>query len=239
MKKRWMLFVLLIGLPGLIVSGCGSEATKVQEPTKGDVYVYVGTPLSGFQANSGQTVLGGVNLMADQLNKSGGLLGYRVVVVPMDDESDSDAALAMAEQIRADVQAGKQVLGVIGHLNSGQTLAAMEVYKELSLVVITPTASEVSISQKGYTNFFRVNANDLVQGEVDARFLVENQGAKRVAVVHNDTEYGIGLAQSISQSLQALGAEVVVTIQVAEGQDDYSRELPQIQQANPDAIFYA
>ena len=239
MKKRWMLFVLLIGLPGLIVSGCGSEATKVQEPTKGDVYVYVGTPLSGFQANSGQTVLGGVNLMADQLNKSGGLLGYRVVVVPMDDESDSDAALAMAEQIRADVQAGKKVLGVIGHLNSGQTLAAMEVYKELSLVVITPTASEVSISQKGYTNFFRVNANDLVQGEVDARFLVENQGAKRVAVVHNDTEYGIGLAQSISQSLQALGAEVVVTIQVAEGQDDYSQELPQIQQANPDAIFYA
>ena len=66
---------------------------QVKEPTKGDVYVYVASPLSGFQANGGQTVLGGVNLMAAELNRSGGLLGYKVVIVPMDDESDSDVAL--------------------------------------------------------------------------------------------------------------------------------------------------
>ncbi|MBN1936217.1 MAG: branched-chain amino acid ABC transporter substrate-binding protein, partial [Anaerolineae bacterium] len=117
--------------------------------------------------------------------------------------------------------------------------AAMDIYKDLPLVVITPTSSEVSISQKGYAHFFRVNANDAVQGKVDARFLIEKLGAKRVAVIHNDTEYGIGLAASISQALQNLGAQVVLTLQVGEGQDDYSKELPQIQSANPDAIFYA
>ncbi len=234
--KRRLVWLLVLGM---VLAACKPAATRLQEPTKGEVYVYVGMPLSGFQANGGQTVLGGVNLMAAELNRSGGLLGYKVVVVPMDDESDSDVAVDMAAQVQADVAAGKKVLGVIGHLNSGQTLAAMEIYKDLPLIIITPTSSEVSISHKGYANFFRVNANDTVQGRVDAEFLVNTLGAKRIAVLHNDTEYGIGLAQSTVVALQALGAEVVVTLQVAEGQDDYTAELPKIQQANPDAIFYA
>ena len=232
---------LLLSLAGLAVFalvGC-TPTTREPEPTKGDIYVYVASPLSGFQANGGQTILGGVNLMAAELNRTGGLLGYKVIVVPMDDESDSDVALSVAGQIEAEVSAGKKVLGVIGHYNSGQTLAAMEIYKDLSLVVITPTSSEVSITQKGYTHFFRVNANDAVQADVDARFLVEKLGAKRIAVVHNDTEYGIGLRDAMIQSLERLGAEAVVVLQVAEGQEAYDKEVVQIQQAGPQAIFYA
>jgi branched-chain amino acid transport system substrate-binding protein len=239
--NHWtLLFVLLslVSLAGLTLVGC-KPATREQEPTKGDIYVYVASPLSGFQANGGQTVLGGVNLMAAELNRAGGLLGYKVNIVPMDDESDSDIALSVAEQVRADIAAGKKVLGLIGHYNSGQTLTAMEIYKDLPLVVITPTSSEVSITQKGYSHFFRVNANDTVQADVDARFLVENLGVKRVAVVHNDTEYGIGLRDAMIQSLKDLGAEAVVTLQVAEGQEAYDKEVSQIQQANPDAVFYA
>jgi branched-chain amino acid transport system substrate-binding protein len=227
-------FVIL----ALVLSAC-TTAEKTQAPDKGDVFVYVASPLSGFQANGGQTVLGGVNLMAAQLNNSGGLLGYRVVVVPMDDESDSDVAVSVAEQIKADVTSGKRVLGVIGHYNSGQTLAAMEVYKDLPLVVITPTSSEVSITQKGYTNFFRVNANDAVQADTDAQFMTERLGAKRIAIVHNDTEYGIGLRDAIRSSITERGAEVALTLQVAEGQEFYDQEVSQIQQAAPDAVFYA
>jgi len=228
---------LIVALALLLV-GC-QNAKQPQEPTKGDLYVYVASPLSGFQANGGQTVLGGVNLMAAELNRGGGLLGYRVVVVPKDDESDSDVALAVAEQVRADIEAGKRVLGLIGHYNSGQTLAAMEVYKDLPLVVITPTASELSITQKGYRNFFRINANDAVQANVVARFLVEDLGAKRIAVVHNDTAYGIGLRDQMARALAERGAETTLTLQVVEGQEAYDDEILQIQQANPDAIFYA
>lgn len=238
--NKWLKPVIICFLlVALAMAGCQPAAPTATEPTKGDVYVYVATPLSGFQANGGQTILGGVNLMADELNRAGGLLGYRVVVVPLDDESSSDVAIDVAGQIKADVLAGKKVLGVIGHLNSGQTLAAMEIYKDLPLLIITPTSSEVSISQKGYTNFFRVNANDAVQSQADARFLVEKLAAKRVAILHNDTEYGIGLAQAMADALQKLGAQVVLKLQVAEGQDRYEREIPQIQQVAPDAIFYA
>jgi branched-chain amino acid transport system substrate-binding protein len=237
LPKRTIAVVSLL-VVALLLTACGGSGPK-PEPTKGDVVVYVAVPLSGFQANGGQTILGGARLRAAEINAQGGLMGYRVVVEGIDDESDSDVAVAVAQQIADDVAAGKRVLGVIGHLNSGQTLAAMEIYKDLPLVVITPTASEVSLTQKGYTNFFRVNASDDVQARVDAGFLVNTLGARRVAVVHNDDPYGIGLAQAVAQNLATSGAEAVTQIQVAVEQSDYSAEVPQIVQANPDAVFYA
>jgi branched-chain amino acid transport system substrate-binding protein len=97
----------------------------------------------------------------------------------------------------------------------------------------------LSITQKGYTNFFRVNANDAVQAAVDAQYLVQNLGANRIAIVHNDTEYGVGLRDQMTQALSSLGAEVAVTLQVAEGQDAYEQQVEQLRQAAPDAIFYA
>jgi branched-chain amino acid transport system substrate-binding protein len=231
--------MLLIGLIllALLVGGCGRSGGDT--PDRGEVYVYVAVPLSGFQANGGQTVLGGVRLAAEEINRSGGLRGYRVVVRPLDDESDSEVALAQVDEIQAAIDRGDTVLGVIGHLNSGQTLAAMERYQSMPIVVITPTASEQSLTEKGYTNFFRVNANDQVQAAVDAEFLVNTLDAQRVAVVHNDTEYGQGLAASIIEELEQRGATAVVKLQVAEGQARYEEEVSRIVQETPDAIFYA
>jgi branched-chain amino acid transport system substrate-binding protein len=234
MKGTIRSIVMLLIIGSLLLAACGTP----KEPTKGEVIVYVAAPLSGFQANAGQTVLGGARLAADQINRAGGLLGYKVTVVGLDDESDSDVALGIAEEVQAALNRGEKVLGVIGHLNSGQTLTAMDVYKDLSLVVITPTASEVSLTQKGYQNFFRVNANDNTQARVDAEFLVNNVGATRVAVIYNDDPYGQGLGQLITSELQALGAEVVLDLQVGVEQSTFPEEIPQIAAAQPDAIFY-
>ena len=222
----------------LLVAACGGAGSPAQ-PTQGDVIVYVAVPLSGFQANAGQTVLGGVRLKAAEINAQGGLMGHRVVVEGVDDESDSGVAVSVAEQIAKDVAAGKPVLGVVGHLNSGQTLAAMEVYKNLSIAIVTPTASEVSLTQKGYNNFFRINANDAVQARVDAEFLVKTLNVRRVAVMHNDDPYGIGLASAVAGELKKLGAEVVTQIQVKVEQRDYKTEVPQVAGTNADAVFYA
>ncbi|GIV70676.1 branched-chain amino acid ABC transporter substrate-binding protein [Caldilinea sp.] len=234
MNKRllWMLLLLLFAM---IAAGCNRNAG----PTRGDVIVYVAVPLSGFQANGGQTVLGGVRLAAAEINNAGGLLGYRVVVRPLDDESDSEVAVEQAETIRQAIANGERVLAVIGHLNSGQTLAAMEVYKDLPLVVISATASEQSLTERNYDNFFRVNANDAVQAKVCADFLVDRLKATSVAVLHNDTEYGRGLATSLIENLQQRGVGVAVRIEVQEGQSIYTDEVAKIRAAAPDAIFYA
>jgi len=216
----------------MLLAACGSPKPK------GEVVIYVAAPLSGFQANGGQTVLGGARLMAEQLNKAGGLLGYQVKVVGIDDESDSDVAVGVAQQIKEALGRGDRIVGLIGHYNSGQTLAAMEIYQGLPIVIITPTASEVSITQRGYRNFFRVNANDATQARVDAEFLVNTLGARRVAVVYNDDPYGQGLGALIADNLHKLGAQVPVELQVAVEQPSFAEEVKRIAAVNPDAIFY-
>jgi len=232
--------LLLMSVLLLLMPACRGGGGMASEPTKGEVYVYVAAPLSGFQANGGQTVVGGARLMAERLNKAGGLLGYKVVVIELDDEADSDVAVAVAEEVRQAVQEGKRVIGVIGHYNSGQTLAAMEVYKDLPLVVITPTASGMSINPLNYSNFFRVNANNEVQAQADAKFLVNHLDAKRVAVLYNDDEtYGIDLGRRTVDALRALGAEVVLERMVALEQSEFDEEVRAIAAADPDAIFYA
>ena len=232
-SKQFTLTIAI--LIAMLVAACGGGGA----PNRGDVIVYVAVPLSGFQANGGQTILGGVRLAAAEINNTGGLLGYRVVVRPLDDESDSEVAVSRAAEVQQAVDAGDRVLAVIGHLNSGQTLAAMEVYKNLPIVVIAATASEQSLTARNYDNFFRVNANDSVQAAVSADFLASKLAAKSVAVLHNDTEYGRGLAASLVQELQARGVAVVLQFEVDEGQNAYTQEVAQVKNAAPDAIFYA
>jgi branched-chain amino acid transport system substrate-binding protein len=221
----------------ITLAACGGGRSS--EPTRGDVIVYVAVPLSGFQANGGQTVLGGARLAAEEINRSGGLRGYRVIVRPLDDESDSDVAVAQVEVIRAALAQGETVLGVIGHLNSGQTEAAMQLYTDMPILVITPTASEQSLTAQGFTNFFRVNASDDIQAEVAAGFLINDLQARRIAVVHNDTSYGQGLANSLIRQLESRGASIAVKLQVGEGQSVYTQEIARLQEATPDAIYYA
>jgi len=230
-NTQYLISISLVAC-SLLLAACGPAKPK------GEVMVYVAAPLSGFQANGGQTVLGGVKLMAKQLNKAGGLLGYQVQVIGVDDESDSDVAIEIAQQIKEAIERGDRIIGLIGHYNSGQTLAAMEIYKDLPLVVITPTASEVSLTRRGYRNFFRVNANDATQARVDAEFLVNTLGARRVAVIYNDDPYGQGLGSLIAKELRNLGAQVPLELQVAVEQSIFTEEVQRIAAADPDAIFY-
>jgi branched-chain amino acid transport system substrate-binding protein len=159
--------------------------------------------------------------------------------VAVDDEADSEVAVQVAEEIEAAIQRGDKVVGLVGHYNSGQSLAAMEIYKDLPIVVITPTASDVSLTQKGYTNFFRVNATDAAQGPVDARFLVQQLGARRIAVVHADNEYGRGLREQMVMALRGLGVEPAVVIEIPEGAPTQTRAVQQVKSVQPDAIFLA
>jgi branched-chain amino acid transport system substrate-binding protein len=201
--------------------------------------VYVAAPLSGWQADGGQTVVGGARLMAQRINDAGGLLGYALKVVAVDDEADSDVALTVAEQVQAAIERGDKVIGVVGHYNSGQSLAAMEVYKDLPIVVVTPTASDVTLTQRGYRNFFRVNASDAAQGPVDARFLVQELGVKRIAVVHADNEYGRGLGDQVVAALRGMGVEPAAVIEIPEGAPTQAAAVREIQSVQPDAVFLA
>lgn len=235
MPRRLVLVGLIVSLvSALLIAGCGAA-----RPTKGEIKVFVAAPLSGWQADGGQTVLGGARLAAEQINARGGLLGYRVVIVPVDDEADSDVAVQVAEQVAEAVRNGERVLGVIGHYNSGQTGATLPIYKDLPIIVITPTASDPALTQQGAKNFFRVNATDAAQGPVDAEFLVKTLGAKRIVLVYAENQYGRGLRDEMVKALEALGQPPVEVIGIPEAAETQAPALPRIAAAQPDAIFLA
>ncbi len=232
MKRTLTLFVVAL------VAALGLAACGPTEP-KGELTVYVAVPLSGFQANGGQTVLGGARLRAEQANAQGGVLGRRVVVEAVDDEADSDVAVDVAQSVVSEIASGKEVLGIIGHYNSGQTLAAMRVYDGAGVNVVTPTASNITLTQLGYDGFFRVNGTDATQARVDAEFLVNTLGAQRIAVVHLDDDYGNGLRDLIVENLGRLGAEVAADIVIEEAAERHDAAVAQIQRLQPDAVFLA
>lgn len=230
--KRVLYLSALLALVLLATVACSSTP-------KGDVIVYVVVPLSGAQSNGGQTVVGGAKTMADQINKQGGLLGYKVTVLGLDDQADSDVAAEKAGEIADAVKQGKKVVGVIGHLNSGQTMAAMQVYKDLPFVVITPTASEVSLTQKGFRNFFRVNATDAAQAPALAKFIVDQLQGKKIVVVHADNEYGNGLRDQMASALKNLGQTPAAIVKIPEAQPTYAKYIQTIKDAQPDVVFLA
>jgi branched-chain amino acid transport system substrate-binding protein len=236
-KRFTVPLLVLLLISALTLSACGANAGGA--PAKGEVIVYVAVPLTGFQANAGQTVRDGVRLAAAEMNQQGGLLGYKVVVRPLDDKSDDQTAGDNVAKIAEAIHNGEKVLGVIGHLNSGQTLAAMEQYSKLPLVVITPTASEVSLTSKGYTNFFRINANDAVQADTIAKFMLNPIKARNVAVVFNDSPYGVGLGKAVAEDLGKLGMKVALSLKIKEGQSEFPTEVTQIKNSGADAVFYA
>lgn len=232
MQKHLSFLISILSLALLLFAGCTARP-------KGEATLFVAAPMSGFQANGGQTVVGGVRLKAEQQNRAGGVAGYSIKVVALDDESDPDVALGITDEVQAALDAGEDVLGFIGHYNSGETLAAMDVYGRLPIVVITSNASNVALTEKGYRNFFRIVANDRVQADADADFLVNQLAVKRIAILHNDTAYGRGLKEEMTRALTGLGAQVVLAREVQEGQDRYLNEVEAIRAAQPDALFYA
>jgi len=233
MRRERIVGLLALVMMAALLAGCAGA------PSKGDVIVYVAAPLSGWQAEGGQTLAGGVRLMADQLNRAGGLLGYRVKVVVLDDEANPDTAANVAAEIKAAVGRGERVVGVIGHYNSGETNVAMETYKDLPLVVITATASDVSITQKGYRNFFRVNATDAAQAPTVARFMSEKLGARQIAVVYANNDYGRGLREQMARALDALGQKPAVVIEIKEAAPTQADAVAKIKASGADAVFLA
>lgn len=237
MKRIISLLLAVIGSIALLTGGCSSGPS-------GEAYLYVAVPLTGDMASRGQEVAGGVRLRADEVNREGGVLGKKVVVRAVDDGGDEEMAVDAAKQVAAAVRKGEPVLGVVGHYNSGATAAALDsVYKDLDIVVITPSSTNPTLTQKGYNRFFRVCSTDDIQGPVGARKAL-SMGWKRIAMFHTDNLYARGLATAFVGGLKQQGVEP--TIQQEMRYNDlgvFLRELPgkvnRALETKPDGVFFA
>jgi len=141
------------------------------------------SPLSGGQAALGEGIKLGTQLAIEQFKAPLEKMGFKVVLVPYDDQAKPDVGVANAQNIIAD----PQILGVIGHLNSGVAIPSSEVYKNVDLVMISPANTNPTVTDRGYKNVNRVCGRDDVQGVVGSNFAHDSLKPKTVYIIHDKT----------------------------------------------------
>jgi len=161
-------------------------------------------------------------------------LGRRIELIVKEDAFDPRQAVVTAESF---VQEG--VWGVVGHIYSSTSISASAVYHEAGVPLVAPTATHPRLTAQGFDNVFRVSGRDDQQALVAAEFVVLRVKARRVAVVHDRTEYGRGLVETFRRELARRAARPVVAEEsLAQGDRDFTTQVARLREARPDAVYF-
>jgi branched-chain amino acid transport system substrate-binding protein len=196
------------------------------------VSIAMAGPLNGPDAALGINIKNGVQLAIDKHNAANP--GCQVQLKPFDTEGDPQKATAIAPQIVDD----QYTIGLVGPAFSGETKATGTVFDQAGLVATTASATNPTLSENGWKTFFRGLANDAVQGPSVANYMKNTLGYKKVCVVDDSTDYGLGLASAIRETLGPV-ADSACNISVKKGDKDFSAAVTQVKGASPDAVFYS
>jgi branched-chain amino acid transport system substrate-binding protein len=188
--------------------------------------------LTGPDAALGINIKDGVQLAIDQHNAANS--GCQVQLKTFDTEGDPQKATQVAPQIVDDAF----TIGLVGPAFSGETKATGQVFDQAGLVAATASATNVTLSANGWKTFFRGLANDGVQGPSVANYLKNNLGNKKICVVDDSTDYGLGLAQAVRETLGPV-ADAACNISVKKGDKDFSAAVNQVKGESPDSVFYS
>ena len=223
-------------------NGGGDEAAR-QAPRRpipaGDgkatcppVSIAMAGALNGPDAALGINIKNGVQMAIDKHNAANP--GCQVQLKPFDTEGDPQKATAIAPQIVDD----QYTIGLVGPAFSGETKATGGVFDQAGLVATTASATNVTLSENGWKTFFRGLGNDGMQGQAVANYLKNTLGNKKVCVVDDSTDYGLGLATVVRDTLGPV-ADSSCNISVKKGDKDFSAAVTQVKGASPDAVFYS
>ncbi len=191
----------------------------------------VAGPMTGDQGKMGQDIQNGVKLAIQEWNAANP--NYRMEMMVGDDQHDPKQAVAVANKFVND-----GVIGVVGHFNSSASIPASTVYEPNNIVQITPASTNPTFTDRGLWNTFRVCGRDDQQGKVAAAFVAE-KGLKRIAIVHDKTTYGQGLADAFRESLKKdHKIEPVFYGGITQGDKDFSAALTSVKAQNPDVLYF-
>ncbi len=221
-KFRW--------IPGLLIAALSTQAAA-KEPIK----IAIAGPHSGANATFGLQEWRGGSKAADDINAKGGLLGGRKIeLVKADDACEPKQAVAVANRIVSK----DKVVAVAGHFCSSSTIPASEVYNDAGVLMITPASTNPQVTERGLPAILRMCGRDDQQGLVAGAFIAKELKAKRVAIVHDKTTYGQGLADATKEELKRNGIEAVVYEGLTIGEKDFNALVTKIKGAKAEAVYF-
>jgi branched-chain amino acid transport system substrate-binding protein len=208
-------------------------ALAMTASAQAEVQFGVTGPLTGGSAAFGAQLKQGAEQAVADINKSGGILGQKIQLSVGDDRGDPKEGVSVANKFAAD-----GVKFVIGPFNSGVTMPSSEVYQDNGILEITPAATNPKITERGMWNVFRVCGRDDQQGGMAGGIIAKKFKGKRIAIVHDKTTYGQGLAEEMRKALHAKGMKEVMFEGVNTQDKDFTALVSKLKAANPDLVYW-
>ena len=224
------------------VAACGQK----EEPKKADakpaapagitVTIAHAGPLTGSIAHLGKDDENGVALAIAQTNDKKLVIDGKPVTFKMmgeDDQADPKTGTTVAQKL-----VDAKVAAVVGHLNSGVTIPASEIYNKAGIPVISGAATNPTLTERGLKGVFRTVGRDDQQGPAIAAFIAGELKAKKVAIIDDKTAYGEGLANEVEKFLKGKKIAVVSRERTTDKETDFKAILTKIKAKNPDVVFH-
>jgi branched-chain amino acid transport system substrate-binding protein len=210
---------------GFAAAFAGSAAAQIKMGVAG--------PITGPNAAFGAQLKNGADQAVADINAAGGILGQKITLSYGDDVSDPKQGVSVANKF-----VGDGVKFVIGHFNSGVTMPASEAYQENGILEITPSATNPKITERMMWNIFRTCGRDDQQGAVAGAYIVQHYKGKKVAIVHDKTTYGQGLADETKKFINPKGIKEVLYEGINVGDKDFSALVSKIKASGADLVYW-
>lgn len=202
-------------------------------PAMAEVTIAVAGPFTGPNAAFGEQLRRGAEAAVAAINAAGGVNGEQVALVFGDDASDARQGIAAASDL-----VGEGAVAVIGHFNSSVSIPASAVYNEEGVLQISPASTNPQLTEQGFPAVFRTCGRDDQQGDVAGAYLAATYAGKNVAIIHDQTTYGKGLADATKAAMNAAGLEEKVYEGITVGERDFSALVSKMKEAEIDAIYF-
>ncbi len=216
----------------LLLFAAGALTLLGSSAAVADILIAVAGPMTGQYASFGEQMRRGAEMAVQDLNATGGVLGQKVQLTVGDDACDPKQAVAVANKFVT-----QKVKFVAGHFCSGSSIPASDVYKEEKILQISPASTNPQLTERGLPNVFRTCGRDDQQGIVAGNFLADKYKGKKIAVIHDKTTYGKGLADETKKQLNKRGVKEAMYEAYTAGEKDYSALVSKMKAAGIDIIY--
>jgi branched-chain amino acid transport system substrate-binding protein len=221
MLKHWLAGLAL----GTSIALAGAASAQ-------DIPIAVAGPMTGGEAAFGAQMKNGAEQAVADINAAGGVLGKKLALQVGDDACDPKQARAVAEKLSS-----AKVAAVIGHFCSSSSIPASDVYEETGVLQITPASTNPTYTERGRWNTFRVCGRDDQQGRVAGKYLASKYKGKNIAILHDRTTYGKGLADETKKALNKDGVREKMYEAYTKGDKDFTALVTKMKQANIDVAY--
>ena len=226
MRKLSTVLFAATALAAFATTGAGAQ----------DIVVATAGPMTGQYAAFGEQMRRGAEMAVADINAKGGVLGRKLKLEVGDDACDPKQAVAVANQM-----VGKKVAFMAGHFCSSSSIPASAVYAEAGILQMSPASTNPALTddaaKKGWSNVFRVCGRDDAQGVTAGKYLATKFKGKNVAIIHDKSAYGKGLADETKKAMNAAGLKESMYEAINQGDKDFSALVSKMKAAKVSAIY--